>query len=352
MTQQIALPFDIVYAREISGMSWADIAEKIGVSPEAARSLFRRRKEQKVREAVKVIDDLVPEVSVTGVTPDSDLIPPDVLWRDAIGKQRRAAATSAQKRVQVIEIHTDRPIGIAHLSDMHLGDPMTDYEAAKNDAEIIATTDGMYCEYHGDGWDNWIIAKLMRLQRGQAMSFPEEMQLFRSYLSMFNEKLLWAIPGNHDLWTEAQAGLDWLREILRGTQILYDAHEIVFDLKFAGTGTKWRYKARHKWRYSSIFNPTHGIETGWERGSDDFDVGIGGHTHIGTLCRPFFKHDRVRYAMMTGTYKVGDGFGTAIGVARTVGRGCGVMIYWPDGRLQFFYDVKTAAEFLMYLRNK
>lgn len=345
MSKKIPSLLDIVRVRDVGKWAWGKIARQLGISEEAARSRYRRRKAEQEKNAPPI-----PEVSVTGVTPDSDLVPPEELWSSAIQSQKKVAEALAKKKVQVIEIHGDLPIGIAHLSDIHLGDPYTDYESARNDAEIIAKTDGMYCEYHGDGLDNWIVQKLMHLQRGQAMSFPSEMQLFGAYISMLKGKLLWAIPGNHELWTEALAGIDWLRETLRGAQLLYDTHEIVFDLKFA-SGASWRYKARHRWRYSSIFNPTHGIEIGWDRGSDEFDIGIGGHTHTGTLCRQFIKHDRIRYALMTGTYKVSDSFGTAIGVARTVGRGCGVMLFYPDGRCQFFSDTQTASEFLSFLRK-
>src|SRR5690606_1086220 len=108
---------------------------------------------------------------------------------------------------------------------------------------------------------------------------------------------------------------------------------------------------RHQWRFSSIYNATHGVEVGWERGGSDFDIGLAGHTHIASLCRPFVKHGRKRYAVVTGTYKMADSYSDQVGYAPCAGYGCGVMIFYPDGRLQWFEDVKTAGEFLRFLRG-
>ncbi|MFC2031600.1 hypothetical protein ACFLWA_12845, partial [Chloroflexota bacterium] len=75
----------------------------------------------------------------------------------------------------------------------------------------------------------------------------------------------------------------------------------------------------------------------------------GGHTHTGTLGRPFIRQGKKRYAVLTGAYTIDNDFGRQLGMAETHGRGCGATIHYPDGSLLFMDDLETAADFLQYL---
>jgi hypothetical protein len=285
---------------------------------------------------------------VEGLVADDDLIDPDELWKQAIGAQHARQTVIAKRDDQTVTVPNE-PVGVAFLSDTHFGDPSTDYEYLRRDAEIIRDTDGLYAGYHGDGINNWIIPKLARLQRGEALPFDGEMQLFRNWLGMLNGKLLWSVAGNHDNWTRALAGIDFVREALRGTMSLYDPEEVVFRLVVGPSD--WTFRARHQWPWKSIFNDTHGLEVGWQRGEIDYDIAIGGHTHTGTLHRPFIRHQKRRHAILTGTYKIADEHGRHLGYSRPQDRGCGAMIFHPDGRTFFTEDLETAADFLQFLRG-
>jgi hypothetical protein len=276
------------------------------------------------------------------------LIPPDKLWQAAIEAQVSVFKKLEKRRNQVIKL--DPPCGWALLSDPHFGSAFTDYISLKQDAEIIRDTPDFHAGYHGDGVDNWIVGKLQGLQRGQAMPFDAEWQLFYDFINMLRGKLRYVVAGNHDNWTLKVAGFDRVREALRGTEVLYHTDEVLFTLKVGPQD--YRVKVRHKWRGSSIFNVTHAIEVGWERGGDDFDIGIGGHTHQGTFHRPFARHGQIRHAVLTGTYKVEDGYGTEKGFAKPVGRGCGAFLFDKSGELHFEDDLKKAADYLDYLRRK
>jgi hypothetical protein len=273
----------------------------------------------------------------------------DALWRAAFAAQTQALAAVERKRNQAI-ILPNEPVAIAFLSDLHFGSAGTDYEAAKRDAERIRDTPGMYAVFHGDGLDNWLIGKLQGLQRNQAVSYDAELRLFAAWLTLLRDKLLVVVSGNHDLWTHKLAGLDLIANLLRGVRCLYDRHQSVFTLRHASTDR--RVVVRHKWRYGSIYNPTHGLEVGWDRGDINYDWAIGGHTHIATLCRAFYRHNAKRYAILTGTYKKVDAFGEELGVASSKDRGCGAMVLHPDGRQFWTEDLETAALFMEFLRSK
>ena len=103
------------------------------------------------------------------------------------------------------------------------------------------------------------------------------------------------------------------------------------------------FKCRHRWKYSSVFNVTHGIEVGWERGGVDFDLALGGHTHVGTFCRPFLRHGKMRLAVLTGTYKTNGEYGRELGLPLPHGTGSGAHVFFPGEPPLFCQTVQRAA---------
>ena len=241
----------------------------------------------------------------------------------------------------------DEPYGIAFLSDLHFGSPYTDYAQAKADAVAIASTPGMYAVFHGDGIDNWILPKMAGLQRGQAMPFDDEMRMFKEWLEMLGKKLLVVVAGNHDNWTYTLSGIDFLQNLVN-PQTFYDQHQAIFDI-IAGEH-RMRFAVRHKWRGSSILNPTHGMERAAR--DIDADVYVGGHTHIATLARYFTVRDRDRLAILTGTYKRWDSYGHALGLPPSQHSGAGVLVVDPRKGHTFIKDVAEASDYLTWKRRK
>ena len=135
------------------------------------------------------------------------------------------------------------------------------------------------------------------------------------------------------------------------------AHHLARHLTWGGLGEfavvftlvwgerRLRYKVRHRWKYGSVFNATHPIEVGWQRGDSDFDVGLGGHTHIGTVERAFWRHRQRRLAVLTGTYKVLDTYGRELGLPAPMHRGSGAHVF-HGGRLRFCHDLEEARNLL------
>ena len=270
------------------------------------------------------------------------------LWTAAAGVHAEVRRAHQEKRQQSIDLGK-LPTAIAWLSDLHVGSTGTDYDAIWNDTQIIASTPGMYAAFHGDGIDNWIVGKLQAIQRGQAVNHAQELIMFRYWLEAIHEKLLLVVSGNHDNWTKKMSGLDVIPSLLGETHVLYDPYETRVTIT-CGDGS-WDVLVRHQWKWSSVFNPTHGIEVGYDRMTDPFDIGIGGHTHIGTLMRPFYRHGKERLAVLTGAYKRIDPFSKEVGFAETRSNGCGAIIFLPDGNLWYNSNLAVAAEYLKYLRG-
>ena len=276
--------------------------------------------------------------------------PDEEVLAEAIKRYERTANHERQKRERRI-ILPEKPVMLSFLSDLHFGNPGTDYKAAFDDAKLIRDTQDAYAFFIGDGFDNWIVGKLMGLQRGQAVPFDEEMQLFGYWSEIIGEKMLLKVSGNHELWTLKSCGIDSVQAAWRGIDVaIYDHHEIAFDLVHGDTVRA--VKVRHKVRGNSEYNPTHGMEKYWQNGDEEFDWILMGHTHIGTLCREFLRHRQKCRAMLIGTYKQVDKYAKEIGFPTTYGQGSGAMVLHPDGREVWVDDLKLGVDILRLWQNE
>lgn len=274
----------------------------------------------------------VPEIVSIEETLDTNL-----LW-DYVEENQHV------KRVDIPQIFLpSKPFALVFLSDLHIGSAGVDYKQARLDAETVKNTPNMYAVFHGDGIDNWIIPKMAGLQRGQLIPFDREIALFKAWLHTLDDKLVAVVAGNHDNWTTRMSGIDWLQGITP-PKALYHSQEIIFDVNF-GNQTL-RLCVRHKWRGTSIHNPTHGIE----RASKDIDADIyvGGHTHIGTLFRGFMVRSKYRIAVLTGTYKLHDSYAQELNVPECVHPGSGAVIVDTDGTMTWTQNVQEAARYVEF----
>lgn len=278
----------------------------------------------------------------------------DTIWEDVIAKQTQLSEIRTPSNGFDIKINEkDKPFGIVFISDIHFGGSGVDYLQIKKDTDVILNTPGLYAVSHGDFLDNFVIGKLMGLQKNQMVDFNTELALAKHWLKSIEPKLIALVSGNHDLWTLKLSGMDFVKSIFDANiKFIYDEYQVVLNLMFGDEQTKV-VKIRHQWKGSSVTNPTYGIENSWDKGGNDFDIGVGGHTHIATLFRPFIKHNKMRYAVLTGTYKTSDVYQKELGVAPTFANGgSGAIIFYPDGKMAHFDDLQIAADFLTWIRNK
>jgi len=288
-------------------------------------------------------------VEVIGLTPDDTIDGEDILNK-MIEAQGSIVESITKRYDQHIKIHDDKPIAIGLLSDLHLGNKYVDYKAIKEEAEIIADTDGFYAFGMGDYHDNWI-GKLEGIQREMPISFSSELALLEWFFDTLRDDLLVVVGGNHDTGrTKRISGIDYVKKLLKGITTLYDPDEVRFTLHLGDA--KWRFKCRHLWMGTSAYNDTHGIEKDPRFGDDEFDVGIGGHTHRGTLFREFMFHHKKRLAILLGTYKYHDSYATRLGFPQSPKNSAsGALILFPDGRMRTEDSIFEAAEYLKFLRS-
>lgn len=343
MTQTV--PPDAIRAQKaLLGISNKQLAKQLGITEWQVRMAMGSVAGPSREQAA------CPQPTITGLTA-TDTVDYEYAWEQAYAVQDHTDVWRQDRAFQ----HIDFPvgcgwIGFALFSDMHFGSDGTDYRAIRKDAETVAATDGMFAFYHGDGTDNWILGKMQGLQRDSKIPFSNSLAMHKDWCRLLSDKLKVVVPGNHDLWTKKVAGFEYIREHLGKTEVLYHPFQVDFTLNVGEYAHNFR--VRHKWRGSSIYNSTHGIEVGWERGDYDWTFGIGGHTHQGTYCRPFDKLGRRRYAILTGTYKQYDSYGEECGFPKPRNSGCGALLLSEMGEVMFFEDLEVAADILNYKRGK
>lgn len=243
----------------------------------------------------------------------------------------------------------DKPCVVALFGDQQFGSKC-DYQRLLADADLVASTANMFAIQGGDVADNFIIGKLVALQKQQPTTFDQELRAAIWWVERIAPSMLVWCGGNHESWTRKVSGIDFWRTKLQDCLCLYDPYQVRFKLHHCGHS--WDWCVRHKWRGSSVFNPTHGIEVGWERLAS-FDVGVGFHTHIATLCRPFIKDGIRRFAVLIGTYKLRDAYARELGFAQTApdSNGSGAFVFPGDGRMIWENDLQTAADMLKMYRE-
>lgn len=269
-------------------------------------------------------------ITIEGITAGEPLPDPAEILARMSAKSREIRRLADIRKRQFIRF--DRgPIGISFVADQHIGSDGSDYDRMFREAELIAKTPNLYVIQVGDLIDNFIVTKLLKLRLQTSFTIPEEWSVANYYLTLIGPKLLAMAGGNHDAWTTAMAGVDQLRQTLKliRPEALYHTDELAVKIQVGDLAIAARI--RHKWRFSSVYNPTHGIERSFERDQAiPFMLGVGAHTHISGLARQFNAGGKTGLAVICGTYKFHDSFATTQGFPTANGSTAVTVVFHPQ----------------------
>jgi predicted phosphodiesterase len=292
-------------------------AKKLGIAyGTLERDLRQYRQMQKA--------DITSKIIIDGIKAEEHVDIDEI--RDYLYKISDRAASKVHRLThQTIEVPYESFV-LCMISDMHIGGK-SDYRQIDRDVELITNHDRAFAILAGDDLDNFIIGKLVNIQRAQPTTGDMELRYCKHILQQLAPSTLVYVSGNHNKWSKKLTGHDLFRELFTDFPMLFDNDEVRFKLKTPHIEEKWL--VRHRFKWGSIFNPTHGQEVNWERGDYDFDVVMGGHTHIATLFREFIKHDKLKLAIQLGTYKMLDDFQQEMNFPRSYSqsRGSASIVY-------------------------
>ena len=290
--------------------------------------------------------DTIPSPRIEGATiAEGDDVNEDEVWRLALQKAAKRRQVEERKQDGIVEF--DRgPVCLVMMADQHAGNTGTDYARIDNDTQLVLDTPGMYVMQVGDVLDNFIIGRLKDIRLGTSFTIGEEWVLAKRVLRLLAPKLLVSISGNHDLWTYALTGIDYLKEIHKqlSPDILYEKWDSSFILSVEGN--EYTVRARHSWRGNSQYNDTHGIERAakFDKGKH-FDIGIGAHTHASGLYRQFNNGGRTGHAILCGSYKTFDTYAERMGFPMANESAAIAMVFTAEG-CWGTNDLEIAADYM------
>lgn len=243
-----------------------------------------------------------------------------------------------------IKVDTSRPFGVVFMSDWHIGSLGTDHEALLRDIDVINSCDQLVAYVGGDPTDNFIGDKLAHAGRDTQLVNPAvQWKMFRYAIELLQPSLLAVGRGNHDLWSQREAGIDGVAMALRGIPVLHTAEDTYIDLT-VGEQTYVIYR-KHRPIGSSRNNRTAGVKRSYDLGKRLFDVGVTEHHHESAMSVEM-RHGYYRWFITTGSYKIADAHAREWGFHHG-GVGTPVVIFYPFRKKMVGYlSLEDAIEHL------
>jgi len=318
------------------GLKWHEIAAQLGVSPGAARSRYYRVRQLQATRRRKA--KTVAAVATRSDASKAESVVIESHWRETeedIQETWRRVEEDSDRRIRKAIAHSqftakfpsNRVSAITFLSDQHIapGTPV-DHRRMREDAELVAGADDLFCVLAGDGVDNHIKHHSAILA---ARSQPDDQyKLYDLYLSTLKESLLVAISGNHDKWTNQYAGVDMVSWICRHRAIHYSQDEAFIECLLGQQ--KYTIAARHQYRLNSSFNQTHSVKQWLRLGVREFDIGCIGHHHEAAIEQTIYR-DRMVWCCRPGSYQVTSSYSAQYGYNRSMPT-CPTFLLFPDRR--------------------
>jgi len=249
-----------------------------------------------------------------------------------------------------IKISGDKPIGIAHWGDWHLGAQGIKYDSFERDKRDIIQTDGVFFIGAGDYKENQKPTIIPSGTNEQIATSDLQDKLVIQFMSELRSKAIALIRGCHDDWDMRINKYDFVENLCSKSVAdcvnLWHGGEINIQL---GQET-YKINARHKSAGNSQLNTTNAQRRLLdEKGiADVFAVA---HLHYPDL-QQVRRHGRDVAYIRSGSYKVYDEYGQKLNGYEGA-EGVPMVIYFPDRHeILPFKNLHRGIEYLTYLRSK
>ena len=223
-------------------------------------------------------------------------------------------------------------IALVFLADVHIGAAGSDVWRAFAEARKVVEIPDTWIVTIGDLADNMILGALQSGTWDNSLSLSDQWLLVKDYFKIIYPRWLVAVGGNNEYWLKKLTGVDWTRE-----QVLSVSPDLIYDpddckLELSVGGHRFPGRVRHKWRGSSQYSDTHGIEKAakWD---GDFVWGVGAHLHKSGVARQFNVGGHPGMAVLCGAYKRIDEFARRLGFPVPNPDTAMAIIFSSDGKM-------------------
>jgi len=255
----------------------------------------------------------------------------DDFHEEALRRAEFREKVEGEKRHVEIKIDTDKPVAIAFLSDLHIGNAGIDYDLLKKTGEVIREHPLAYCITGGDITDS------LFFDYGEEILNMQEQYVYMNKLLSWigSDNILAGIQGNHESWTRKSGVTNYIefsnhtqRPLLRGVSFV--------DLTVGNI--PYRLLMAHRFRGESMYNPTH-QESRANRELQGADIIMAAHTHKpgeSIIYQPEYGGGARKVALVNGkTFKSLDAYGKDQGFTPVTGEqlGCNWIILNHDKKM-------------------
>jgi hypothetical protein len=216
-------------------------------------------------------------------------INPSPVDDDKKNKAKTQAVLPDEAIIDWPDIDADKAT-IVIFADWHVGSPFFNKEALESVIKYILSNPNVYVVVCGDLMDNGL--KISKTNSYEATMQPEDQQqIVLEYLSRVADRILCIVPGNHELRTYVNAGIDPLYGVATALNLhhLYRRYCATMFVK-VGKNSKGKrnfycIRAQHGTGGGSTGAAINNSEKTvlWTEGIDCY---ISGHVHRGALSGP------------------------------------------------------------------
>jgi len=295
----------------MSGIPWSDA--EVSAAQELEWDEFHGQYPERPWEGYRYKRRMIREGKVAPqIETVADEADPEALFEVTVALQEQLKRTSTALDDIACTLDVSHPVGIAFLSDAHIGEIGSDLLRLRQDIEEIAEHEALYAYLGGDMVHNFILSAMSHFgtMDDSAVS-PRAQQILLDWLiGKLKGSTVAMSTGNHEWWSRRQTDIDATQALAKRHNIVYTGHGGLVRLK-VGSQT-YRIYRRHKYRFNSSFNLGHVVKQMWRMGGIDFDVGVVEHGHQPSI-ESFTGHGQYKLAIRTGTYLTDSGFAAEVG---------------------------------------
>ena len=335
------------------GLQTWQIVEKTGLSattvkkykkmppkeqPKVKRDDVREMKRASLKEQLRRLESGEEDLCVAEWEDHKDM---GMYWREAEEDNAKRIDKAVKQGLFKANLPAE-PIALSFISDQHISvGNIVDLKRMRDDAELIAQTPGVYAILGGDGIDNHIrIHAAIMAARSQP---GDQYELYSYYLSIFSHKILAAISGNHDAWSDQVAGVDMVKKLAAEHKICYAPAEARIECSVGSI--KYKVAVRHQYRMNSSYNLGHSVKQWWRMGDGDFDIGCVCHHHEPHI-ESFQAHGAEKWACRPGSYQITSSYSRQYGFNNATPT-CPTFVVYPDRKeIIGFRDIRPALRLL------
>lgn len=272
------------------------------------------------------------------------------IWSSMKSRSKKYIEQFKEKSKCKMVIDEKKYILVCPTGDSHFGSDGTDYTLAEKDAKLIGNCDHAIAFGAGDTIDNFITGKILDAIINSSTTPKQQIKLLQQYLNFFNGKYILSISGNHENWSKKRTGVDWLNEFMEKNRIAFNQDEMRIYINL--NGINYSGKLRHKVKYKSVYNKTHGLKQNQRLQSDEiFDFFISAHVHDAAV-EITNNFGRSQLYLQTSSYKIVDPYSYELGYGFTqFNFPCFILNPFKKEMIPF-YNLETGIQVVELLNKK